>query len=137
MFVGNGLGGTSLVNAGVWLRPEMRVLESGAWPVEIRRSPSALEQYFERAERMLEPDVCPEKVVKFDVLKEQADAVGLKARCEKVPLMTSFEDRTNSAGVSMKRSKMSGQDCMGLNDGSKNTTLVTYLADAERWGAEM
>jgi len=37
----------------------------------------------------------------------------------------------------MSASQLTGQDCTGLNDGSKTTTLVTYLADAWNWGAEL
>lgn len=31
----------------------------------------------------------------------------------------------------------SGNECTGVNDGSKNSVLVTYLADAWNWGAEI
>ena len=37
----------------------------------------------------------------------------------------------------MSASALTGQDATGLNDGSKTTTLVTYLADAWNWGADM
>lgn len=37
----------------------------------------------------------------------------------------------------MAASALTGQDATGVNDGSKTTTLVTYLADAWNWGAEM
>lgn len=39
-----GLGGTSLINANVFLRPEPRTLELGDWPAEIRNNPAVLEQ---------------------------------------------------------------------------------------------
>jgi hypothetical protein len=37
----------------------------------------------------------------------------------------------------MKASSGSGQPCTGVNDGSTNTVLVTYLADVWNWGAEI
>ncbi|PQK08008.1 hypothetical protein BB8028_0001g00890 [Beauveria bassiana] len=37
----------------------------------------------------------------------------------------------------MAPSTLTGQDATGVNDGSKTTTLVTYLADAWHWGADM
>ena len=37
----------------------------------------------------------------------------------------------------MKASTLSGMDATGINDGSKSSTLVNYLADAWNWGAEM
>jgi choline dehydrogenase-like flavoprotein len=36
VFQGCGLGGTSLINAGVFLRPEQRLLKAAEWPKEIR-----------------------------------------------------------------------------------------------------
>lgn len=139
VLVGNGLGGTSLIYAGVWLRPEKRVFEGGRWPKEIRGDPSVLNEYFGRAEKVLEPQTWPEKRVarKFDVLRQQAQAVGLGKRCERAKLMTKFEDGVNQVGVRLSVNSGVGQECMGCNDGSKNDCLATYLSDAERWGAEM
>ncbi len=95
---------------------------------------------YERAEIMMEPQVYPEtrpNLRKYEVLQRQAKAVGLSDQCYKVPQVTSFEPHVNAAGVQMEASTLSGQDCLGLNDGSKNTTLVTYLTDAWNNGAEM
>ena len=89
---------------------------------------------------MLEPKTFPyrkRRLRKYDVLRQQATAVGLGESCRLVQQMTSFEDCVNAAGVQMRASTMSGQDSLGLNDGSKNTTLVTYLTDAWSQGADM
>ena len=40
-------------------------------------------------------------------------------------------------GVYQKASTLSGQDSTGVNDGSKNSTLMNYLPDAWNHGAEM
>jgi hypothetical protein len=37
----------------------------------------------------------------------------------------------------LNASKLSGQDSIGLNDGSKNAVLATYLTDALNFDAEM
>jgi len=37
----------------------------------------------------------------------------------------------------MKASTLSGQDCTGVNDGSKSSVLMNYLPDAWNWGAEI
>jgi hypothetical protein len=37
----------------------------------------------------------------------------------------------------MRGSTGSGNECTGVNDGSKNSVLVTYLADAWARGAEL
>lgn len=55
----------------------------------------------------------------------------------RVPQTTRFEDGPNSTGVFMKKSTLTGMDATGINDGSKITTLVTYVADAWNWGAEI
>jgi hypothetical protein len=39
-----GLGGTSLINAGVFLKADERTLEMSPWPSEIRNEPSTLEE---------------------------------------------------------------------------------------------
>src|SRR5262247_3515125 len=54
VMVGCGLGGTSLINAGVALRPPAWVFDDDRWPAELRgRGSDELAPYFERAERML------------------------------------------------------------------------------------
>jgi len=58
-------------------------------------------------------------------------------RFSRVPQTTTFTDRVNNMGVSQKKSTLSGQDSTGLNDWSKNTTLMNYLPDAWNHGAEM
>ena len=61
----------------------------------------------------------------------------MKDKFKRVPQTTRFRNGPNNIGVEMKPSALTGQDCTGLNDGSKNTTLVTYVADAWNWGAEI
>lgn len=95
---------------------------------------------YKRAEAMLEPTPFPSTLSlprKFEVLQDQAAAVGLATSCYLVPQTTTFESRINAAGVKMQASSLSGQESMGCNDGSKSSTLVTYLADAWSSGADM
>jgi len=37
----------------------------------------------------------------------------------------------------MQANTGSGDECLGLNDGSKNTVATTYLTDAWFWGTEI
>lgn len=52
-FVANGLGGGSLINAGVLVEPDDDVFAQAAWPREIRLSKRPLQPYFNRARRLL------------------------------------------------------------------------------------
>lgn len=74
---------------------------------------------------------------KYRVLQAQAAAVGLAESCYAVPQTNSFESYTNVAGVDLHASSLSGQESTGSNDGSKNSTLVTYLADAWCFGSDI
>src|SRR3954464_8261876 len=56
--VGCGLGGTSLINAGIGLRPAADALNNDAWPAELR-TPTVLDMFFAQAEDMLKPSVAP------------------------------------------------------------------------------
>ena len=44
IFAGCGLGGTSLINAGVFLRADKKILQEPAWPAEIRDNGESLTQ---------------------------------------------------------------------------------------------
>ncbi|KAL7816738.1 FAD/NAD(P)-binding domain-containing protein [Trichoderma gracile] len=134
--VGNGLGGTSLINSNVFLEADEDVLRMGFWPPEIRNDPTN----YQKVRHMLEPEPYPEDwpaLKKMNVFNHQAKVLGLDDKLRRVPLTTRFRSGPNSSGVNMKASTLTGQDTTGVNDGSKTTTLVTYLADAWNWGADM
>ncbi|KAF1937241.1 FAD/NAD(P)-binding domain-containing protein [Clathrospora elynae] len=140
VFLGCGLGGTSLINAGVFLRPEDRLLEAMEWPVQIRESVEELEKYYSRAEHMLQPRPFPSTYAtprKLATFEDQARSLGVYDSYSRPPLTTSFQDGINSAGVHVHECTGSGNECTGTNDGSKNSVLVTYLADAWARGAEL
>ncbi|KXH33092.1 glucose-methanol-choline oxidoreductase [Colletotrichum simmondsii] len=137
-FVGNGLGGTSLLNANVFLEADEGVLNLPIWPKEI--DAGELKTYYKRAASVLEPKKYPKdfpKLHKLETLEKQAKLMGWSEKFDRVPQTTRFEDGENSTGVYMRASTLSGQDTTGLNDGSKSTTLVNYLSDAWNWGTEM
>jgi hypothetical protein len=97
---------------------------------------------YARAEQVLQPQPYPEnypKLDKLEVLEEQAKLLGKEyhERFYRVPQTTTFQDGLNSMGVKQSHSTLTGQDCTGVNDGSKNSTLMNYLPDAWNRGAEM
>ncbi|KAI6085985.1 FAD/NAD(P)-binding domain-containing protein [Hypoxylon rubiginosum] len=136
----NGLGGTSLMNANVYLEADDQTLQQEAWPQEIRDNPGCLKDYYKRAESVLEPEAYPEdwpKLPKLEMLERQAKYLNMSDNFRRVRQTTRFKNGPNSCGVEMSPSALTGQDVTGVNDGSKNTTLVTYVADAWNWGADI
>ncbi|EHY60577.1 hypothetical protein ABEF92_002714 [Exophiala dermatitidis] len=138
-FVASGLGGTSLLNANVFLEADDGAMSLPEWPKELRK-PGALDEYYKRAAQMLQPETYPDDfppLLKLELLKKQADLLGLENNFKRVPQTTRFENGPNYAGVQMQASALTGMDSTGVNDGSKSSTLVTYLSDAWNWGAEI
>jgi hypothetical protein len=74
---------------------------------------------------------------KLAVFEEQTYNVGLHDNFSRPPITTCFRSGINQAGVHMRGSTGTGNECTGVNDGSKNSVLVTYLADAWARGAEL
>ncbi len=91
VFVGCGLGGTSLVNANVSLRADERVFEDPRWPQLIHGDPE-LARGYERAERMLAPTPYPNRVSlnKLKALQTSAQALGRSVKL--APINMNFED---------------------------------------------
>ncbi len=136
VLVGRGLGGGSLVNAGVTLRPDFRVFEDEVWPGQIRQD-GGLDQGYARAEEWLRPASDPRatEMTKYGVL---ADA-GRRLKREIVAprVAVSFSDNVNPAGIAQAACTRCGDCCAGCNVGAKNTVALTYLPDAARHGAQM
>lgn len=138
-FVANGLGGTSLLNANIFLEATQDVMAMDVWPKELREK-DALKKYYQRAERVLQPKPYPDdwpKLPKLSMLERQAKALGFGPNFYRPPQTTRFVNGPNSTGVEMYPSALTGMDSTGTNDGSKSSTLVNYLSDAWNWGAEM
>jgi cholesterol oxidase len=141
VFVGCGLGGTSLVNANVAMRADPRVFDDLRWPAAVRADLSTrIDEGYRRAEEMLRPaPVAPEvKLAKLSAL-EQA-AAGMKAPMWRTRInvtMNELPGGVNPVGVEQPACNLCGDCVTGCNHGSKNTTLMTYLPDAVNHGAEI
>ena len=140
VFIGCGLGGTSLVNANVVLKPESRVFEDTAWPKALRDDVTVgLEQGFQRAKHMLGATPYPKDKVslaKFDALMKSGKAMGACASYAP-DISVSFKDGLNAAGFPQKACTNCGDCVSGCNVGAKNTVLMNYLPDAVHHGAEI
>ena len=139
VLVGCGLGGTSLINANVSLRPDPRLFEDPAWPPGL--VDGDLEAGFARAETMLKPRPYPgdaggfPPLNKLAALEKAAAALGTSA--SRPPLNVSFEQGYNPAGIWQPACNVCGDCCSGCNTGAKSTTAMNYLPDAVAFGAEI
>jgi cholesterol oxidase len=139
VLVGCGLGGTSLINANVSLPPDPRVFDDARWPVALGHGrDTALADGFERAAEMLQPATYPDDAPSLDKLAaHQSAAAALSLPFRRVPINVTFAERTNQAGVTQHACTLCGNCVTGCNESAKNTTLMNYLPDAWRHGAQM
>ena len=136
VIVGCGLGGGSLVNAGVALRPDARVFADPVWPGQIAQD-GTLDEGFRRAARWLRPTEDPRarEMTKLKAFDQASRAVGTRPIAPQITV--SFEDTINTAGVAQPACTRCGDCCGGCNVGAKTTVGVTYLAAAARAGCEI
>jgi cholesterol oxidase len=136
ILTGCGLGGGSLVNAGVALVPERDVLADAAWPSAMRAD-RLLEEGFARANAWVRPATDPHAATrtKFRALEACAAATG--ERVVPSPVAITFADAVSAGGIAQKGCTLCGDCCGGCNVGAKNTVALTYLPDAKRHGAEL
>jgi cholesterol oxidase len=138
--VGCGLGGTSLINAAICLRPDPRVFADGRWPVEIRHD-ALLGGYYSRAEAMLRPSVYPTtspKLLRPAALSQVA--AELHGQFHPVPVLVNFHALKNDVNhVGVKQLPCIGcGDCVsGCNYQAKSTVTMNYLPDARNHGARI
>ncbi len=136
---GCGLGGGSLINSGVVLRPSTEILANHAWPREIRDDHGGLlEEGFRRAERMLGGKTYPTsspRLHKAEALSEVAASIGATIRHP--PIGVYFDRGRNHVGVEVEACNGCGECNSGCNRGAKATLTTTYLADAVAHGARL
>ncbi len=141
VFMGCGLGGTSLVNANVALRPDERVFEDPAWPPELHADvPTRLAQGYAHAEQMLKPTPYPTdapRLPKLEALEQSARAIDGGGRFYRPPINVTFEDGVNEVGVEQRACVLCGDCVGGCNHWAKNTLLMNYLPDARNHGAQI
>jgi cholesterol oxidase len=136
VLIGCGLGGGSLINAGVALRPDARVFRDPVWPEEIARD-GLLGEGYARAARWVRParDPLAAERSKYQALHRASAALGQAP--VHAPVVVGFEATVNPAGVAQPACTRCGDCCGGCNVGAKNTVALTYLPDAARHGAEI
>jgi cholesterol oxidase len=136
VLVGCGLGGGSLINAGVALRPDARVFADEHWPGQITQD-GMLDEGFRRAKLWLNPQSDPRAggYTKYKALEAAGAALGYGIVAPTVTV--SFESNINVAGIEQPGCTRCGDCCGGCNVGAKNSVALTYLPDAVHHGAEL
>ncbi|TFI53374.1 GMC family oxidoreductase [Mastigocladus laminosus UU774] len=139
VFVGCGLGGTSLVNANVSLQAEPRVFADTRWPKGLRDDvDTLLAQGYRRAEEMLKPTPYPQNLPHIQKLQAlEKSAQYLNEKFYRPPINVNFKDGVNHVGVEQKACNLCGDCVSGCNHKAKNTVLMNYLPDAKNHGAEI
>lgn len=116
--VANGLGGGSLINAGVMLRPPDRIFAEG-WPKEI--TAAGLDSCFEACERLLEA-----KALDEEDLPDKFASLACLGPATAAPITVAREDRGH-----LKACNDCGNCATGCNFGAKASLDVSLLADAQ------
>jgi len=141
VLVGCGLGGGSLINAGVSLRPDRRVFEDPIWPQALHTEvPTRLEEGYVRAEEMMGATAYPKTfppLAKLAALEESARRLGHSARFGRTPINVTFSTGTNLVGVEQRKCILCGNCVSGCNHFAKNTLLMNYLPDACKHNAQI
>ncbi len=155
VLVGSGLGGTSLINAGVMLRPNLAELKRNGWPAAL--FDRALCRGFRDARKMirprpyprpeppaqLEPSMRPDpsrwphlnKRAALEAVREPA--AHPPSAWSDVPVAVSFATAANAAGVQQQACRLCGDCVTGCNYSAKSTLLMNYIPAAVRNGAEV
>lgn len=131
-----GLGGGSLINAGVVLRPDFAWLRRSGWPDPVIEDGLLLEG-LSRAEAMLRvaPAPEPQRFAKFTGMTCAAEVSGGAVL---LPGMTiAHTPGPNAAGVLQYACRYCGDCWSGCNSGAKTTIGITYIVDAIDHGASI
>lgn len=137
VFLGCGLGGTSLVNANVSLQADDRVFNDPRWPAALREDMTALREGYDLARQMLGANPLPDAINLRKLEALEASSKVLPGTFYRPPINVTFQDRVNEAGVSQHACTLCGDCVSGCNFWAKNTVLMNYLPDACNHGAEI
>ncbi len=135
VLVGCGLGGTSLINAGVMLKPRSSVFRSEEWPLALQQ-PGALDREFATVSHALGVNSCPPQFSLNKVTWMETAALRVKGpKASFAPLAVSFATEVTGFKVQTQRCVLCGNCVSGCNHSAKNTVTVNFLAGAANLGA--
>lgn len=144
VLAGSGLGGTSLVNASVALRPTDDVFQQARWPRALREAASSgeLAGLFERVERVLGVEVAGpyrgDAAPPAKVAAHERSALGRPFSLLPIAVERTREaEGPNAHGVFQRPCTYCGDCVTGCNVGAKNTLAMNYLPIAKAHGARL
>ncbi len=143
VFVGSGLGGTSLVNANVVIQPDSDLFDHPRWPQEIRQDRAAglLEGYFAAVRQMLQIESYGDDLPalrKLDAHRKSSQARGATFSYLDVAVnLRRYADQPNHVGVHQRLCTLCGDCITGCNVRAKNTLSMNYLPLAQQRGAQI
>ena len=139
---GNGLGGTSLINANVAIKPADSVFRDPRWPAAIRDGSDDLEPHYNAVAAMLQlaeaRPPCDSDLAK--VAAHARSSVGRPGSFQRLQLAVNFDrydNQPNHVGVTQSPCTLCGNCVTGCNYRAKNTLPMSYLPLARSHGAEI
>lgn len=133
---GRGVGGGSLVNAAVAMRPDFAALKARGWPRDLLDDPRLIAG-FERAEAMLGVGVDRDAAAQGTHRSLTRAAAALGAEVEPVATAIAHHPRPTPSGADQPACSRCGDCWSGCNTGAKTTVAISYLADAAAHGARI
>ena len=143
ILTGNGLGGGSLINASIALRPHHEVFQQPRWPKALR-DVKVLAPYYDVVAKQMSLTVTP-----FD---QTPKVRARRLAAERITTLKNFYDRSNVSvmydhrhldtmmrnrqGMVQRACTLCGDCITGCNVGAKNTLLMNYLPLAKQNGCE-
>ncbi|WP_413558568.1 GMC family oxidoreductase N-terminal domain-containing protein [Bdellovibrio sp. HCB209] len=138
---GNGLGGTSLINAGALVKPDRETFRAPEWPAAIVDEilDGTFDQYFKRVRGVLQGhSYDPSRMSSAKVRAQLQAAADLGVGIKYPPIAVNmFGDQLQQRNVVQPRCIECGNCCSGCNTGAKNTLNMNYLPLAKDRGAEV
>ncbi|MDT9000010.1 GMC family oxidoreductase N-terminal domain-containing protein [Paucibacter sp. APW11] len=150
----NGLGGGSLINAGVMLRARPEVFAQAAWPQALRSDPTQMDAWYAQAEAVLgsvDAAGIENRIERLGGVAERrarwlagladvktGDKTGDKTAARSVPITVALDaDARSAAGLPLSRCLGCGDCASGCNHGAKQSLDTNLLLQARRQGAEL
>lgn len=126
----SGVGGGSLIYAGIHIRPDTVVFEDPRWPKSIDRA--ALDPYYDRVAQMLRLQPIPSEIAlpKRDAFHDAAGKLGREAFDPDMAVSW-----TDPGQPGREACQLVAECEFGCRHGAKNSVDLTYLARAEALGA--